>query len=58
MNQEISKYELIELITNDLTAFLQADAILYLMKDGYSKEEYNRMFQAMKEDLSTRLEQK
>ncbi|WP_301704381.1 hypothetical protein [Lactiplantibacillus plantarum] len=58
MGREISKYELIELVTNGLTAFVEAEAILHLTKDAYSEQEYIRMLQAMKQDLSIRLEQK
>ena len=58
MGREISKYELIELVTNGLTAFVEAEAILHLTKDTYSEQEYIRMLQAMKQDLSIRLEQK
>ncbi|MCC6111909.1 hypothetical protein LA431_00300 [Lactiplantibacillus plantarum] len=58
MGREISKYELIELVTNGLTAFVKAEAILHLTKDTYSEQEYIRMLQAMKQDLSIRLEQK
>ncbi|MEE6696020.1 hypothetical protein PS434_02660 [Lactiplantibacillus plantarum] len=58
MGREISKYELIELVTNGLTAFVEAEAILHLTKDTYSEQEYIRMLHAMKQDLSIRLEQK
>ena len=58
MNKDISRYELIENITSDLTAFVKSDAILHLSKDSYSKDEYNRMLDGLKHDLIMRLEQK
>lgn len=58
MNKDISRYELIENITSDLTAFVKSDAILHLSKDSYSKDEYNRMLDGLKHELIMRLEQK
>lgn len=57
MHQDISRYELIEDIISDLTAFVKSDAILYLSKDSYSGAEYDRMLKGIKDDLVTRFKQ-
>ncbi|MCT0160935.1 hypothetical protein [Lactiplantibacillus pentosus] len=58
MHQNISRYELIEDIISDLTAFVKSDAILYLSKDSYSETEYERMLKGIKDDLVTRFKQR
>ncbi|WP_436684565.1 hypothetical protein [Lactiplantibacillus plantarum] len=57
MHQDISRYELIEDIISDLTAFVKSDSILYLSKDSYSEAEYDRMLKGIKDDLVTRFKQ-
>ncbi|WP_159259103.1 hypothetical protein [Lactiplantibacillus pentosus] len=57
MDNEISKYELIEDIISDLTVFVKSDAILYLSKDSYSEAEYDRMLKGIKDDLVARFKQ-
>ncbi|KZU42706.1 hypothetical protein [Lactiplantibacillus plantarum] len=57
MNKDISRYELIENITNDLAEFIKLNAIIHLHKDSYSKAEYNRMLKGIEDDLATRFKQ-
>lgn len=58
MDNEISKYELITTMKKDIQTFIDAEAVLYLKKDSYSAEEYDRMLAEIKYDLKTRLLQK
>jgi hypothetical protein len=58
MYDEISKYELIATMKKDIQTFIDSEAMLYLKKDLYSAEEYDRMLTEIKHDLKTRLLQK
>lgn len=58
MDNEISKYELIATMKKDIQTFMDSEAMLYLKKDSYSVEEYDRMLAEIKYDLKTRLLQK
>ena len=58
MDDEISKYELIATMKKDIQTFIDSEAMLYLKKDSYSAEEYDRMLAEIKYDLKTRLLQK
>ncbi|MCB7463424.1 hypothetical protein [Lactiplantibacillus argentoratensis] len=58
MDDEISKYELIATMKKDIQTFIDSEAMLYLKKDSYSAEEYDRMLTEIKHDLKTRLLQK
>ncbi|MBP5807869.1 hypothetical protein [Lactiplantibacillus argentoratensis] len=58
MDNEISKYELIATMKKDIQIFMDSESMLYLKKDSYSTEEYDRMLTEIKDDLKTRLLQK
>ncbi|WP_076657762.1 hypothetical protein [Lactiplantibacillus plantarum] len=58
MNDEISKYELIATMKKDIQTFIDSEAMLYLKKDSYSAEEYDRMLTEIKYDFKTHLLQK
>ncbi|MBA3076675.1 hypothetical protein [Lactiplantibacillus plantarum] len=58
MDKDMSKYELIDNITNDLTSFINLYACVYLTKDSYSRKEYGRIIQGMEKDMVDRLKQK
>ncbi|MBP5842330.1 hypothetical protein [Lactiplantibacillus argentoratensis] len=58
MDNEISKYELIATMKKDIQIFMDSESMLYLKKDSYSTEEYDRMLTEVKDDLKTRLLQK
>lgn len=58
MDKDMSKYELIDNITNDLTSFINLYAFVYLTKDSYSRKEYDRIIQGMEKDMVDRLKQK
>lgn len=58
MDKDMSKYELIDNITNDLTSFINLYACVYLTKDSYSRKEYDRIIQGMERDMVDRLKQK
>ncbi|MFH5863016.1 hypothetical protein, partial [Lactiplantibacillus plantarum] len=55
MDNEISKYELIATMKKDIQIFMDSESMLYLKKDSYSTEEYDRMLTEVKDDLKTRL---
>lgn len=55
MDKDMSKYELIDNITNDLTSFINLYAFVYLTKDSYSRKECGRIIQGMERDMVDRL---
>lgn len=58
MDKDMSKYELIDNITNDLTSFIDLYAVVYLTKDSYSRKECGHIIQGMEKDIVDRLKQK